>query len=144
MKKRNKIFACIQIAIILSIIVCNRGINAYFSQESNEIPDKEYQCCCKSTIGCKNNCCCASYEDQTGFQSGSNKQGKSLQVFINSVNCKQGNDSFFGAPFAVKYFIENQNYSTEEIFLSFLFYHRSLYPPEVFVSLIEKPPQYPA
>jgi len=140
MSKCNKIFACIQIFVILFLMVCNGGSVISNAKKSGAFPCAGHQCGCKSEADCKTHCCCAPDENQNKFHNNSKNQNV-FKTFISSINCKYGNDPLT-ISFTAKYMLERQVRPIKEAFLCFLSNDISIHLPEVFVAPPEKPPRH--
>lgn len=142
MSQNNKILACIQILVIACLLVCNDGTALRSTGKSNVFPCKGHQCGCKSEYGCKTHCCCTAQENKNNIQINNYEQKNSFGVFVSSVNCKYGKDSFASLTIIVKFMLINQVLPIEESFLCFLSNVSSTHLPEVIVSPPEKPPRH--
>lgn len=143
MSKCNKIFACIQIFVIIFLMVCNGGGVVSSAKKSDAFPCEGHQCGCKSEADCKAHCCCVPDENQNKFHNSSEKHN-GFRAFISSVNCKYGNDPLTTITFTAKYVLESQDTLIKESFLCFLLHDTSVHLPEVFLPPPEKPPRYSA
>ena len=141
MSKCNKIFACIQIFVIIFLMVCNGGIVVNPAIKSDEYPCKDHQCGCKSESDCKTHCCCAPNGNQNTFPAYSEKQN-GFKTFISSVNCKYGNDPLTPITFTAKYILGSRVQTIKETFLCFLCSEAPSNIPDVVIFPPEKPPRY--
>jgi len=141
--KKNKIIACIQILIIIYLALCNSVTAAKFSKKSSASNYKGNQCCCKSESDCKS-CCCAINQknNDKSFQNDGKWQKDKYHIFINSVNCKSGNDPLTNITITVKYTFERPIQPAKETFLCFLINNISIYHPEIIATPPEKPPRH--
>lgn len=139
---KTKIFACIQILVVVCLMLCNGGIGVNSIKKPAVFSCKEHRCGCKSESECKTHCCCELYENQNKFQGNSDEQKSSFQVFISSINCKYGNEIFAGISFTVKYIMELQVRSQKELFLCLLLDGISIPISEAVIFPPEKPPPY--
>lgn len=141
MSKMNKVLACIQILIFLSLILCSGGITISSLGKSDEFPCKEHQCGCKSEYDCKTNCCCSPQGNQLKSQRDIKKQKSGLRTFIGSLKCKSGSDvvTFLNAEF--KYIMEDYFAIPHITFFCFLTSDTLAHLCEVMVSPPEKPPR---
>lgn len=141
MSKYNKIFACIQICVILFLMACSGGNIITNAKKSGAFPCEEHQCGCKSEADCKTHCCCAPDENQNKFRNNSENQN-GFKTFISSLNCKYGNDPLTSITFTAKYIMESRVQTIKESFLCFLCSEAPTNIPDVLIPPPEKPPRY--
>ena len=142
MSKINKVIACIQILIFLSLIVWSgSGATIGSFKKSGEFPCKEHACGCKSEADCKTHCCCSPQENQRTSQYDGTKQRNSLRSFINSLKCKSGSDAITFINTNFKYILEDKSTIHPLTFFCFLTGDAAVHLREVMVSPPEKPPR---
>src|SRR3990172_3043329 len=107
MSKINKVLACIQILIFLSLTLCSSGVTISSFKKSGEFPCKDHECGCKSEADCKIHCCCSPQGNQVIAQQGIKKQKNSLQSFISSLKCKSGSGATTCINAELKYVLED-------------------------------------
>ena len=139
--KKKRVSSYIQIVILVCLIMCSGGKGINISVKTNEFPCKGHQCGCRSESDCKRNCCCALYGNQSELKDVSSKQKNSFQVFISSINCKSDSHSLSDLSFTAKYVLDIKVSLSKESFFCFNSNNTSICPPEVFLSLPEKPPR---
>ena len=142
MSKINKVIACIQILIFLSLILCRGGATISSFGKSDEFPCKEHACGCKSEADCKTHCCCSPQRNQRTSQLDVKKQKNSLQSFISSLKCKSGSDAITFINAELKYILEDYFTIPQITFLCFLVNDTVVQLCEVMVSPPDKPPRY--
>ncbi len=137
----NKVVACIQILIFLSLTLCNGGITIGSLGKSDEFPCKDHQCGCKSEADCKTNCCCSPHGNQLMSQHDAKTKKNSLQSFISSLKCKSGSDAITFINTNLKYILEDKPTISQITFLYFLANNTLVHLCEPMVSPPEKPPR---
>ena len=142
MSKMNKVLACIQILIFLSLTLCSSGITVSLSGKSDEFPCNEHACGCKSEADCKAHCCCLPQSNQSTSQYGVKKQKNSFQSFISSLKCKSGSDVIACINAELKYILEDYCVTPQITFFCFLASDTLAHLCEPMVSPPEKPPRY--
>ncbi|MFN3532693.1 MAG: hypothetical protein ACK41Q_09335 [Candidatus Brocadia sp.] len=142
MSKTNKIVACIQILIFLSLSWCSSGTNIRLSGKSDEFSCKDHACGCKSAADCKVHCCCSPQGNQLTSQYRVKKQKNSLQSFISSLKCKSGSDAVTLVKAELKYILDEDFIIPHITFLCFLVSDTMTHLCEVMVSPPEKPPRF--
>lgn len=142
MSKVNKVFACIQIFVFLSLLLCSGGITFTVSSTSDGFPCKDHACGCKSEADCRAHCCCSPNGNQSTTHYGVKKQKDSLQSFISSLKCKSGNNAITFINTELKYVTEDDCVISPITFLCFLTSDTTAHLCEPKVSPPEKPPRY--
>lgn len=141
MGKMNKVLACIQIFIFLSLTVCSSGTTINSLKKSDAFPCKEHGCGCKSEADCKTHCCCSPQENPLTSQRNGTKQKNGLQSFISSLKCKSGSDAITFINANLKYILEDKSAIPPMTFFSFLAGDTLAHLREVMVSPPDKPPR---
>lgn len=141
MSKINKVIACIQILIFLSLTLCSSGVTLSLSGKSDEFPCKDHQCGCKSEADCKTNCCCSPRGNQLKSQNSVQKQKNGFHSFISSVRCKSGSDAIAFTSIELNYILEDYFTIPSITFFCFLAGDTLAHIHEVMVSPPEKPPR---
>ncbi|MGQ3685709.1 MAG: hypothetical protein ACUBOA_12010 [Candidatus Loosdrechtia sp.] len=145
MSKINKVIACIQIVIFLSLMLCSSGVTTMNSlRKPDEFPCKDHDCGCKSADDCRTNCCCFPQGNHPGHYHSAKKQKSSLQSFISSLKCKSGSAAMVLINTEFKCIMEDYFVIPHITFLCFLASDTLTRLREVMVSPPEKPPRYPA
>lgn len=142
MSKVNKVFACIQIIIFLSLTLCGSGITSNVSSKSGEFPCKGHECGCKSASDCRTHCCCSTQENYAKSHHDAKKQKDIFQSFISSLKCKSGSDAITCINAELKYVLEDYCVIPPITFFCFLADDTLAHIREVMVSPPEKPPRY--
>ncbi len=142
MNKINKVIACIQILVFLSLILFSSGITVNSSGKSNEFACKEHECGCKSEADCRTNCCCLPHRSHLKSHHGVKKQKNSFQSFISSLKCKSGSDVITLINTELKYILEDYFVIPRMAFSCFLVSDTIAHLCEVMLSPPEKPPRY--
>lgn len=135
MYKSRKTLIYLQIVIIISLMIFNKGIEVNSFVKTGDFSCKGHQCGCKSEYDCKKHCCCAPTQIMR------EKQKNGLQSFISSINCKVGDTSNGDITFSGKYLSGSNVMQMEELFLCFLSLCTSIRLPGIFASPPEKPPR---
>lgn len=141
MSKTNKVLACIQILVFLTLLLCSGGITINPLRTSEGFPCKEHVCGCKSEADCKAHCCCSPQGNQPTSQQGIKKQKTRLQSFISSLKCKSGNDAITFINTHLKYLLDDKLAISQIAFLYFLTNNNMVHLCEPAVSPPEKPPR---
>lgn len=142
MSKMNKVLACIQIFIFLSLTWCSSVTTIGSFKKSDAFPCKDHACGCKSEADCKAHCCCSPQGNQLASQYDVKKQKNSLQSFISSVKCKSGSNAVTLVKAELKYILDDDFISPHITFLCFLASDTMTHLCEVMVSPPEKPPRF--
>ena len=141
MSKVNRIFACIQILIFISLTLCGRGIPFNVSVKTGEYPCKSHACGCKSEADCNTHCCCSPPGTDVKSYHGAKKQKNSLQAFISSLKCKSGSDAVTLINAELKYTPDGDCGIPQITFLCFLASDTVVHLCKPMVSPPEKPPR---
>lgn len=141
MSKTNKILACIQILIFLSLTLCGSGITFTVSVTSDEFPCKDHNCGCKSAVDCRTNCCCLPQGNHEKSHYGAKKQKNGIQSFISSLMCKSDSDGISVINTELKYVLEDDFVIPQIAFLYFLASDTMVHICEPMVLPPEKPPR---
>lgn len=144
MSRTNKVFACIQILIFLSLTLCSSGLTISLSGKSGEFPCKDHECGCKSEADCRAHCCCSPQGNSAKFYHGATKQKNVFQSFISSLKCKSGSDAVAVIKAELKYILDDGCVIPQIRFLCFLASDTMVHLCEPMVLPPEKPPRCPS
>lgn len=142
MRKINKVLACIQILIFLSLTLYRSGDTFSLSGKSDEFSCKDHACGCKSEADCKAHCCCSPQGNHLMSQHRVKKQKNCFQSFISSLTCKSGSNAIACINAELKYILEDYCVIPQMTFFCFLASDTLTHLCEVMVSPPEKPPRH--
>lgn len=141
MSKASKVFSCIQIFILLSLLFFRGGVTISHSGTSDAFSCEGHQCGCTSEYDCRTHCCCSPHDNPSLFQNNEQTKKNGLQSFISSIKCKSGSDVITIINAECKYLL-GDNFPTPQItFLCFLTGNTLARLSEPMVFPPEKPPR---